>query len=221
MFVSKSIEFSNVWFSARKITDKVLCISWSTHCSNIHMWETLLSTKCVQRLISIATVTLPNAAYKASELTPHAHKVLVLCSLDCCCRNLKPSLWQPWIKRKQQQKGPWVLSHILLCFQAGQCHSKHHIVVLISLKEIIFNDVMYLFNIRNYFVFPKRLSLPPWAQMNVQKLTPAKYCHLLLASARASSAPWQASEVPSFAAATMIATTDTNKLIRKQFCKKE
>lgn len=46
----------------------------------------------VQRLISIATVTLPRVAYKASELTPHAHKVLVLCSPDRgCCRNLNPS----------------------------------------------------------------------------------------------------------------------------------
>lgn len=62
------------------------------------------------------------------------------------------------------------------------------------------------FNIRNYSEFPKKFSLLFCAQLNIQKLTPTEYYHLLLASATASFTHWEGGEEPGFAATTMITT---------------
>ena len=51
-------------------------------------------------------------------------------------------------------------------------------------------------------IFPKKFSFPPWAQLNVQNLTPTEHYYLTSSSVRVSSTHWQ-EEVPGFAATTI------------------
>lgn len=140
--------------------------------SRIHIWKTSLSTECVQRLISLATITLLHVVYKVSELTPHARRALVLCSPDYgCCRNLNSGPWQQRRERKQEQRVPENQA-------IGSCSQewRHRLSTLLkpcldSTKGHFFfqqKDFKWcqIFNLKNHFLFSKSL-LPFSAKLDV------------------------------------------------------